>query len=63
MASLYRDADLTDGIKVTLSGHSWVLMRVSGTEDLVRVSAEAESAKEALGNAKTFASKLVELSR
>jgi len=63
MASKYRDADTTDGVKVMLPGGSWVLMRASGTEDIVRVSAEAKSAREAFKNAKIFASKLVELSR
>ncbi len=63
MASKYRDVDTTDGVKITLPRHSWVLMRASGTEDLVRVSAEAETAQDALRNAKTFASKLVELTR
>jgi phosphomannomutase len=38
-------------------------MRASGTEGLVRVSAEAETAREALRNAKTFAARLLELSR
>jgi len=63
MASGYTNADLTDGIKVMLSERSWILMRASGTEDLIRVSAEAETAKVAHDNAKAFASKLVELSR
>ena len=63
LAAKYNDADTTDGVKIRLSRHSWVLMRASGTEDLVRVSAEAETAQEALWNAKTFAAKLVELSR
>jgi len=63
LAARYDEADTTDGIKIRLSRRSWVLMRASGTEDLVRVSAEAETAREALRNAKTFASKLVELSR
>jgi phosphomannomutase len=63
LAVRYDDADMTDGIKIRLSRRSWVLMRASGTEDLVRVSAEAETAREALRNAKAFAAKLVELSR
>ncbi len=58
----YADADTTDGVKVFLGKRSWVLMRVSGTEDIVRVSAEAETAREAQRNAKAFAAKLVELS-
>jgi phosphomannomutase len=63
LAAKYDDADTTDGIKIRLSRRSWVLMRASGTEDVVRVSAEAETAREALRNAKTFAARLVELSR
>jgi phosphomannomutase len=63
LAAKYDDADTTDGIKIRLSRRSWVLMRASGTEDLVRVSAEAETAREALRNAKTFAARLAELSR
>ena len=63
LTARYDDADTTDGIKIRLSRHSWVLMRASGTEDLVRVSAEAETAREALRNAKAFAAKLVEMSR
>lgn len=63
LASKYRDADLTDGIKIELPGRSWVLLRASGTEDIVRVSAEAKTAREALKIAKAFASRLVELSR
>jgi phosphomannomutase len=63
LATRYDEADMMDGIKIRLSRRSWVLMRVSGTEDLVRVSAEAETAREALRNAKTFAAKLLELSR
>ena len=63
LAARYDDADMMDGIKIRLSRRSWVLMRASGTEDLVRVSAEAETAREALRNAKTFAARLVELSR
>jgi len=63
LAAGYDEVDTTDGIKIRLSRRSWVLMRASGTEDLVRVSAEAETAREALRNAKTFAAKLVEWSR
>jgi phosphomannomutase len=40
-------ADALDGLKIKTSGSSWVLMRVSNTEDVVRVSAEASSMKEA----------------
>jgi phosphomannomutase len=62
LAGKYRDGDTSDGLKVALSEHSWVLIRPSGTEDLVRVSAEAETASKAAEIAKSFASKLKELS-
>ncbi len=63
LAGKYDDADSTDGVKVPLSRHSWVLVRPSGTEELVRVSAEAETASKAAQIAKKFAAKLKELSR
>ena len=40
-------AEVLDGLKIRTSGNSWVLIRVSNTEDGVRVSAEAPSMKEA----------------
>ena len=40
-------ADALDGLKIKTSSSSWVLIRVSNTEDGVRVSAEAPSMKEA----------------
>ncbi|MDA4136914.1 MAG: hypothetical protein OK449_07985 [Thaumarchaeota archaeon] len=41
------EADLLDGIKLQTSQRSWVLIRASGTEDAIRVSAESTSVKEA----------------
>jgi phosphomannomutase len=41
------EADALDGLKIRTSSSSWVLIRVSNTEDGVRVSAEAPSMKEA----------------
>ncbi len=41
------EADMLDGIKIKVSNRSWVLIRASGTEDVVRVSTESPSAKEA----------------
>jgi phosphomannomutase len=43
----HREADALDGLKIRTSGFSWVLIRVSNTEDGVRVSAEASTMKEA----------------
>jgi phosphomannomutase len=62
LAGKYDEADLTDGFKVILSKNSWVLVRPSGTENVVRVSAEARTSEAASKIAKTFAKKLRELS-
>ena len=47
-------ADALDGLKIKTSNSSWVLIRVSNTEDGVRVSAEAPSMKEAERLAHTY---------
>jgi phosphomannomutase len=52
------EADALDGLKIKTSGSSWVLIRVSNTEDGVRVSAEASSRKDAEKLAHTWALKL-----
>lgn len=62
LASGHQGADLTDGFKLLLP-KSWVLIRPSGTEDVVRVSAEASTADQAARLAKAYARKLKELSR
>jgi phosphomannomutase len=62
LARKYGGADMTDGLKLALPGKSWVLLRPSGTEDLVRVSAEAETSEKAGQLAKSFAKKLKEAS-
>ena len=51
-------ADALDGLKIKTSGSSWVLIRVSNTEDGVRVSAEAPSMKEAEQLARSYALKV-----
>jgi len=51
-------ADALDGLKIKTSGSSWVLIRVSNTEDGVRVSAEAPSMKEAEQLAHSYALKV-----
>ncbi len=58
LARRYDHPDLSDGLKVALPRRSWVLMRPSGTEDVVRVSAEAPSAARAKSIAREFARKL-----
>jgi len=56
-------ADTTDGVKVWLSKRTWVLIRASGTEDVVRISAEAETAGKAAEAARAYSTKLRELCR
>ncbi len=56
-------ADATDGVKIWLSKKSWVLVRVSGTEDLVRVSAEAETPSKAAQIVRAFSAKMKELTK
>lgn len=58
LAASYKEADTTDGLKVMLPGRAWVLLRSSGTEDVVRVSAEASTAAKAGQIARTFSKKL-----
>ena len=62
LAAMYEGADLTDGLKIGFPDRSWVLLRPSGTEDVVRVSAEAPSSEKASKLGKSFAKKLRELS-
>lgn len=66
MKSLAREhpgGDATDGLKVALPKRSWVLVRPSGTEDVVRVSAESTTAQKAEALAASFANRLKGLSR
>ena len=62
LSSKYDEADLTDGFKLMLPNRTWVLIRPSGTEDVVRVSTEAVTAAKARQVSKAFARKLKELS-
>ncbi len=62
LGSKYDEADLMDGFKLILPEHSWVLVRPSGTENLVRVSAEARTSAAAARIANSFAKKIRELS-
>ena len=63
LSSEYKDGVATDGLKILLQRGSWVLMRSSGTEDVVRVSAESTSSDKAERIARSFAKKLKELGR
>lgn len=55
-------ADTLDGIKISASKRSWVLVRPSGTEDVVRVSSESTSAKDARELAESYLESLKRLS-
>ena len=63
LARSSRDADTTDGVKVWQSRRSWVLVRPSNTEDIVRISAEAETEEGAKKLAGEYARRTLELSR
>jgi phosphomannomutase/phosphoglucomutase len=63
IASEYPSVDTTDGLKINLPKRTWVLIRPSGTEDVVRVSAESVVAGRAEETASYFAKKLKGLSR
>jgi len=52
--------DHRDGVKMILTDGSWVLMRLSGTEPIVRFYIEAKSKKQ-LDELKTYAIKLLDL--
>ena len=63
LASKNPDSDTTDGVKIWVTKKSWVLLRASGTEDAVRVSAEAETATRAAQIVQSYSNKLKELSK
>jgi len=63
LAARNPDSDTTDGVKIWVTNKSWVLLRASGTEDVVRVSAEAETASKAAQIVQSYSNKLKELSR
>jgi len=42
MKKLYKNVITLDGIKATIDENSWVLVRKSNTEDIIRISAESE---------------------
>lgn len=51
-------AEMLDGLKIKTSNSSWVLIRISNTEDGVRVSSEAPSTREAERLAHSYALKV-----
>lgn len=63
LAREHRDADTTDGVKIALSRNSWVLVRPSNTEGVVRISAEAGSEQKAAQIVNQYSRELKGLSR
>lgn len=63
LAESNKGADTTDGVKIWLTRRSWVLVRPSNTEDVVRVSAEAETRSAAKRIVAEYSGRIVELSR
>ncbi len=47
LASTEGEVDLTDGVKIRRGDGSWILVRYSNTENVMRVSAESKSAERA----------------
>jgi phosphomannomutase len=47
LAATEREPDQTDGLKIRMDDKSWVLIRGSNTENVIRVSAEAKSSERA----------------
>ncbi|MDR2944618.1 MAG: phosphoglucosamine mutase [Methanosarcinales archaeon] len=44
----YSEIDRTDGLKLWFGGRAWLLIRPSGTEPIIRITAEAKSEEEVL---------------
>ena len=43
LKSEFPNSDMTDGIKITLDSKSWIMIRPSGTEPIIRIYAESDS--------------------
>ena len=57
-----RRVDLTDGVKIFPETKSWVLIRASNTENVIRVSAEAKSQQRANELVSDYSRKISEIS-
>ena len=55
------EKETIDGVKLRKPGRSWILVRPSGTEDIVRISVEARSEAEAVGLMKQYREKIVKI--
>ena len=63
VAASESEADLTDGVKVRLSDKSWVLIRASNTENVIRVSAEAKSTERAKQLVSEYTKRIAEIAK
>lgn len=61
LASVEKGADLTDGIKIFPDSKSWVLMRASNTENVMRVSAEAKTEQRAKDLVSEYSNRIKEI--
>lgn len=61
LSNTEREADLTDGVKLPKSDKSWVLIRYSNTENVIRVSAEARTQQRARDLVSEFSKKISEI--
>src|SRR5487761_134433 len=63
LAETEGDVDLTDGVKIRKSDVSWVLIRSSNTENVIRVSAEAKTIEQAGTLVKEYSEKIREIEK
>ena len=63
VAASESEADLTDGVKVRLSDRSWVLIRASNTENVIRVSAEAKTTGRAKQLVQEYTKRIAEIAK
>jgi len=55
------DADTTDGLKIRINDNSWLLIRASNTENVIRVSAESKSEERSRELVSTYLRKIEEI--
>lgn len=61
LATSEKGADLTDGVKIFPDSKSWVLVRASNTENVMRVSAEAKTVQRAKDLVSGYSDKIKEI--
>jgi phosphomannomutase len=55
------DVDLTDGVKLRMADKSWVLIRSSNTENVIRISAESKTESKSAKLVKDYTAKIKEI--